>query len=120
MAADLKIVVLEAQDFSTVSQDSMQTNIEQYLKSLLADQAENIQGNDLHVFSSPPLGEHSSGVGGNLFEEDTIVVLNKSDLLDGKLDVGKMRDLDVCVMSCETGEGMDHFTDVLTHKVRQM
>ncbi|XP_038077003.1 tRNA modification GTPase GTPBP3, mitochondrial-like isoform X2 [Patiria miniata] len=132
--ADLTIIMTEASDIisniassTSNSHDRLSTILEKRLQETETLTSEPTQG-------SSPSGDSIPGDGG--FQNSSIVVINKSDLVDvdcmdtltsiesalcQKHDKkNEVQKRSVCIMSCTTGQGMDHFLEILRGKVEAL
>ena len=111
--ADLNILVLDACD----------QRIDQSQSSLWTLATQSVT--DLGSYELLETGDHSDSLEKNdafLSKENTLVVINKSDLLVKSREVSFADDLELawCPMSCVTRDGLQHFMDLLEDKIKLM
>lgn len=103
------------------------------LESLLCSQeSPSLPAMARHVLGQDLTGSWSEGTTQVFTAQDTLVVMNKTDLIQpaseggvlGHLEVDVLRrrceDAEVCSMSCKTGEGVDIFMTCLERMLKKM
>lgn len=114
-SADLNILVLDASDNRIHQhQSSLWTLALENLRKLgFCDVARAASSNNAMVEA---VAEHDT----LLSRENTLVIINKSDLLENSCKFSFADDLDLawCHMSCETRDGLQHFLHLLEVKVK--
>ncbi|KAK3098994.1 hypothetical protein FSP39_025054 [Pinctada imbricata] len=134
--SDVKVVVVDVQSFLRhwkTSANNIDSDVKQHLGyiGIIEDPTESSNVNENDVSMETDSGINMTGHTNTAISrekipsedlQNVILVLNKSDLLEGR-DVNmdlphSCKGMDVCMVSCKTGQGMEAFVQVLAEKIK--